>query len=145
MARPKSSVNATKRISLPSAVGPFIDENPLLTHAHVKPYIIAILLHRGAVSFPEILAAITPHCAQIDVKTGAYGEAFDCDPDKTRLEILAEEVLGEMVAAHLLRYNEDKELWVLSLGENKKNLTTIISWVATLGGQIPHHLLMESE
>jgi len=136
-------LTAVQLNATPSSVGPFIDENPLLTHAHVKPYIIAILLHRGAVSFGEVLAAITPHCAQIDLKTGAYGEYEDCDPDKTRLEIIVEEVLGEMVASQLLRYNEEKSLWVLSLGANRKNLTKVISWVSTLGGQIPHHLLVD--
>jgi len=128
---------------LPGGVGPYVDENPLLTHAHIRPYIIAILLHRGAVSFSEVLAAIIPHCAQIDLKVGAYGELDDCDPDKSRLELLVEEVLGEMVVEQILRYNESKDLWVLSLGENKRNLTTVISWVSTVGGQIPHHLLID--
>lgn len=132
-----------RKTSLPSSVGPFIDENPLLTHAHVKPYIIAILLHRGGVSFGEVVSALIPHCAQIDIKTGAYGELIDCDPDKSRLEILIEETLGEMVATQLLRYNDEKDLWVLSLGENQRNLTTVLSWVSTLGGQLPHHLLVD--
>lgn len=131
------------RAMLPGGVGPFIDDTPLLTHAHIRPYIIAILLHRGAVSFGEVLTAINPHCAQIDIKPGAYGELDDCDPDKSRLELLTEEVLGEMVSEHILRYNEEKELWVLSMGQNKVNLTKVISWVATVGGQIPHHLLID--
>lgn len=101
------------------------------------------LLHRGAVSFEEILAAIIPHCAQIDLKVGAYGEMDDCDPDKSRLELLVEEVLGEMVGNGLLRYNEERDLWVLRVGQNNCNLTTIINWVSTLGGQLPHHVLME--
>ena len=131
------------RTMLPGGIGPFIDDTPLLTHAHIRPYIIAILLHRGAVSFGEILTAVTPHCAQIDIKPGAYGELEDCDPDKSRLELLTEEVLGEMVSEHVLRYNEEKGLWVLSMGQNKVNLTKVISWVATVGGQIPHHLLID--
>lgn len=132
-----------RRTMLPGGVGPFIDENPLLTHAHIRPYIIAILLHRGAVSFAEVLTAITPHCAQIDIKPGAYGELDDCDPDKSRLELLTEEVLGEMVSEQILRYNEEKDLWVLSMGQNKVNLTKVIGWVSTVGGQIPHHLLID--
>lgn len=131
------------RSSLPGALGPFIDETPLLTLAHVRPYIIPPLLHRGAVSFGEILSAIVPHCAQIDLKPGAYGEIDDCDPDKSRLELLVEEVLGEMVGSGLLRYNEARDLWVLRVGSNNSNLTTIINWVSTLGGQLPHHVLME--
>ena len=102
-------------------------------------------MHRGAVSFGEILAAVSPHAAQIDLKVGAYGELDNCDPDKTRLELLTEEVLGEMVIEQLIRYNDEKSIWVLSLGENKKNLTTIIGWVSVVGGQIPHHLLIDKE
>lgn len=142
MGRLNRAATFENRSMLPSAVGPFVDENPLLTHAHVRPYIIAILLHRGAVSFPEILTALSPHCAQIDLKVGAYGEFDDCDPDKSRLELITEEVLGEMVSEQILRYNEEKDIWVLSLGDNQKHLTTIISWTSTLGGQVPHHLFI---
>jgi len=129
----------------PSALGPFVDENPLLTHAHIKPWIIAILLQRGAVKFNEIITAVSPHCAQIDTKVGAYGELEDCDPDKTRLELFTEEVLGEMVAEGILRYNDDKDNWVLTTGPNNLHLTTIISWVSTTGGQLPAHLLLDFE
>jgi hypothetical protein len=138
-------LTSRQRSMFPGGLGPFVDENPLLTHAHIRPYIIAILLHRGAVSFGEILAAVSPHAAQIDLKVGAYGELDNCDPDKTRLELLTEEVLGEMVIEQLIRYNDEKSIWVLSLGENKKNLTTIIGWVSVVGGQIPHHLLIDKE
>lgn len=136
-------LTSKQRFILPGGLGPFVDENPLLTHAHIKPYIIAILLHRGAVSFSEILVAISPHAAQIDLKLGAYGEFEDCDPNKSRLELLVEEVLGEMVIEKIIRYNDDKDIWVLFLGENKNNLTKIIGWASTLGGQIPHHLLID--
>lgn len=131
------------RASLPGGVGPYIDETPLINHAHIRPYIIAILLHRGGVSFSEVLQALTPHCAHVDLKVGAYGDFEDCDPDKSKVEILVEEVLGEMVAQQILRYNEKRDLWVLSLGQNKRHLTTIIGWASTLGGQIPHHLLID--
>lgn len=129
---------------LPGAVGPLIDDVPLVTHAHIKPYIIAILLHRGAVAFNEVLAAVVPHCAQIDLKVGAYGEFPDCDPEMTRVEMIIEEVLGEMVSAQLVRYNENLDIWVLSIGQNNQNLTTIVNWVSALGGQLPHHLLLET-
>ncbi|MFZ9315672.1 MAG: hypothetical protein ACO24P_00185 [Candidatus Nanopelagicaceae bacterium] len=130
---------------LPGALGPFIDDTPLLTHAHIRPHIIAILLHRGGVRFCEVVSALAPHCAQIDLKVGAYGELEDCDPDLSRLENLINEVLGEMVGEQILRYNDEKEMWVLSLGENRKHLTTVISWASVLGGQIPHHLLIDPD
>jgi len=129
---------------IPGAVGPFIDELPLITHANIKPYIIAVLLHRGAVSFGEIITAVQPHCPQIDLKVGAWDSIENCEiEDKTRLELLVEEVLGEMVAGKLLRYNEDKDIWVLSVGENLNNLTTIVNWVSATGAQLPQHILLD--
>ena len=129
---------------LSGAVGPFIDDRPLLTHATIKPYIIAILLHRGAISFGEVLAALTPHCADIDLKIGLWDEIENYHvADRSRLEVLVEEVLGEMVSIGILRYNEEQDIWVLSVGENRKNLPKIINWVAATGAQLPHHVLLE--
>ena len=128
---------------LSGAVGPFIDDRPLLTHASIKPYIIAILLHRGAVSFGEVLAALTPHCADIDLKIGLWDDRENFQVDRSRLEVLVEEVLGEMVGTGILRYNEEQDIWVLSVGENRKNLPKIINWVAATGAQLPHHVLLE--
>jgi len=129
---------------LSGAVGPFIDDRPLLTHATIKPYIIAILLHRGAVSFGEVLAALTPHCADVDLKVGLWDETenYHVD-DRSRLEVLVEEVLGEMVSIGILRYNEEQDIWVLSVGENRKNLPKIINWVAATSAQLPPHVLLE--
>lgn len=123
------------------AIGPLIDDLPLLTHAHIRPYVIAVLLHRGAVGFMEIVGSITPHCSVDELRI--CDEYSDIGFEKTRLELLVEEVLGEMVAEGILRYNEDKDIWVLSPGERKQNVPKIISWVATLGGQLPHHLTLE--
>ena len=125
------------------AVGPFIDDRPLLTHATVKPYIVAILLHRGAVSFGEVLAALTPHCADVDLKVGLWDDKENYESDRSRLEHLVGEVLGEMVGTGILRYNEEQDIWVLSVGENRKNLPKIINWVAATGAQLPHHVLLE--
>lgn len=123
------------------SIGALIDELPLLTHAHVRPYVIAILLHRGAVQSGEIVSSISPHCPVIDLRiTDDYG---DLDYNKTRLELLVDEVLGEMVAEGILRYNDDKDIWVLSPGDRKQHIPKIISWVATLGAQLPHHLALE--
>lgn len=126
------------------AVGPFIDDRPLLTHATIKPYIIAILLHRGAVSFGEVLAALIPHCSDMDLKIGMWDDIENCHiEDRSRLEVLVGETLGEMVGIGILRYNEEQDLWVLSVGENRKNLPKIINWVAATGAQLPRHILLE--
>ena len=126
------------------SVGPFIDDRPLLTHARIKPYIIAILLHRGAVRFSEITGAIMPHCSDVDTKVGMWDgiENYEME-DRCRLEVLIDEVLGEMVSQKILRYNENSDLWVLSLGVNRQNLPKIINWIAAVGGQMPHHLLLD--
>lgn len=129
---------------IPSSVGPFIEELPLVTHASVKPYIIAILLHRGAVRFTEVITCLTQHCPSVDLKLGAWDAIENCDvSDKTRLELITEEVLGEMVAQGILRYNEERELWVLQVGRNKRYLPEIINWVSATSGQLPHHLLAD--
>lgn len=129
---------------VPGAVGPFIDELPLVNHANVKPYIIAILLHRGGVSFGEIVDNMTPHCPQVDLKVGFWDEIDNAEvEDKTRLEVIIEEVLGEMVCSRLLRYNEELDIWVLNVGENNQNLPTIINWVSSTGAKLPDHILLE--
>lgn len=132
------------KYNISGAVGPLIDETPVLTHANVKPYIIAILLHRGAVKFNEIIASLIPHCAEVDVKVGMWDDIENYEiEDRNRLEVLVGEVLGEMVANKILRYNEKRDLWVLSVGDNRRNLPKIINWVAATGAQIPHHILLE--
>lgn len=122
-----------------SVSGALIDEIPLLTTAHIRPYVIATLLHRGAVRYSEVLASISPHCAGADLKTGAWDPIEEDWCEGTRLEKLVDEVLGEMVSDGTLRYNEENELWVLT----SKNLSTIISWAAALGARLPGHLLSE--
>lgn len=137
-------IRSTVDSFIPGAVGPFIDELPIVSHANIKPYVIAILLHRGAVRFNEVLIALTPHCPQIDLKIGAWDSIENCEiEDKTRLELLVEEVLGEMVSAGYLRYNEEQDLWVLSIGRNNRNLPAIVNWVSATGAQLPQHVLLD--
>lgn len=123
--------------SPPGAV--LVDEMPLLTTAHVKPYIIAILLHRGAVREHEIAASLTPHCQMSDLKTGGWDPLEEEWCEGTRLEKLISEVLGEFVSEGILRYNESQDLWVLT----GNHIPVIISWVASLGAKMPQHLLLE--
>lgn len=129
---------------VPGAVGPFIDELPLITHAMVKPYVIANLLHVGEVRFQAVMAAITPHCPQIDMKVGGWDAIENCEvEDKTRAELILEEVLGEMVAAGIIQYNEEEDKWILDPGSKQQNIPTIINWAAATGGQIPGNVLLE--
>jgi hypothetical protein len=124
---------------IPGAVGALVDEVPMLTTGHVKPYIIASLLHRGAVKSHEVLAAITPHCCMDDLKVGGWDPLDNDYCEGTRLEKLVDKVLDEFVTQKLVRYNEKQDLWVLI----PDNLSTVISWVAALGAPIPQHLLSE--
>lgn len=116
-----------------------MDELPLLTTAHVKPYVIAILLHRGAVRDTEVVSSLAPHCQVSDLKTGGWDPLEEEWCDTTRLEKLVSEVLGEFVAEGILRYNESQDLWVLTAND----ISVVISWVASLGAKIPQHLLLE--
>ena len=126
------------------SVGPFIDDRPLLTHARIKPYVVAILMHRGAVRSCEVVSALIPHCAEVDTKIGMWDgvEGYE-NENRPRVDILVEEVLGEMVFEGILRYNETCDLWVLSLGAKRQNLPRIINWMSAMGGQLPPHLLIE--
>lgn len=118
------------------AIGTLLDDLPHITHANVKPYIIAVLLHRGAVTFNEIVSSISLHCPLDDLR-------MSDESDKSNLELIVEEVLGEMVSCKVLRYNEDKDFWVISPGTNNQNVPTVISWASNLGAQIPHHFTLE--
>lgn len=122
-----------------SVSGALIDELPLLTTATIRPYIIATLLHRGAVKYGEILASVSPHCSTADLKVGGWDPVEEEWCEGTRLEKLIDEVLGEMVSDGTLRYNEESELWVLTAS----NLSKVISWAAALGARIPFHLMAE--
>lgn len=125
--------------SLPNSVGALIDDVPLLTTAQVRPYVVATLLHRGAVRHNEVIASLTPHCRIEDLKEGAWDPLEGDYCDGTRLERLVDEVLGEFVSEGLVRYNHQQDFWVLI----PAHLPRIISWVAALGARMPQHLLAD--
>ena len=127
----------------PGYLGLLFDDTPLLTTAHVRSFVWPILLYRGAVRPCEVVGAITPVCGLEDLRTGAW-DALEGDyTDRTRVEILVDEVLGEMVGEGLLRYNEDQDIWVLTLGENRRNVPEVINVVTALNSAMPHHLLAD--
>ena len=126
----------------PGYLGLLYDETPKLTTADVKPFVWSVLLYRGAVKQHEIVAAVTPLCAHSELYSG-WSDDLDESDDRTRLEWLVDEVLGEMTAQGLLRYSTKADLWVLELGENQRHLPTIIKAVAGIDGSLPKHLLME--
>lgn len=123
----------------PGACGLLIDEMPMLLASNVKPYVIAILLHRGAVRRHEIQASLVSHCSISDLKVGEWDSLNDDYCETTRLEELIDEVLGDFVSEGILRYSEARDMWVLT----GSNISTIISWAAATGAKLPHHLIME--
>lgn len=123
----------------PGCVGALVDDVPLLTIAHVKPYVIATLLHRGAVRLNEIISCLVPHCSHDDLIVGGWDPIDEEYCEGTRLEKMINEVLGEFIAEGLVRYNDEYGLWVLT----SRDLSRIISWVSALGAKMPQHLLME--
>lgn len=124
---------------VPGCVGALVDELPFLTTSHVRPYIVATLLHRGAVRPFEVMASLTPHCRISDLREGEWDPLDEEWCEGTRIEKLINEVLGEMVSEGLIRYNEESDLWILTA----EKLSTIISWVASLGAKMPQHILLE--
>jgi hypothetical protein len=127
----------------PGTVGLLFDDTPLLTHAHVRAFVWPILLYRGAVRPAEVVASLTSVCSVEDLKTGAWDPFLGDYGDRSRAELLVDEVLGEMVGEGLCRYNEDQDIWVLTLGANRQNVPHVINVVTALDAMMPQHLLAD--
>ena len=126
----------------PGTLGLLYDSTPQLTTADVRPFAWALLLFRGAVRKSEVVGAITPVCAHSEVYSG-WSEFLDDDDDRTRLEYLVEEVLGDWTASGLLRYSTKADLWVLN--SSNKHLPQVINAVSGTNGSLPAHYIMERE
>lgn len=121
----------------PSVVGALIDDLPLIVPANVRPYLVAIVLHRGALAKHEVVAALTPHCSMCDLKVGGWSSLEVDYSDSTRLETIVDEVLGEFVAQGLLRYNEGSQIWVATAS----SLGYWLTKATELNASLPPHLL----
>jgi len=127
----------------PGTVGLLFDETPLMTHAHIRAFVWPILLYRGAVRPHEVVAAVSGVCSTEDIKTGAWDALLGDYGDRTRVELLVDEVLGEMIAEGLCRYNEEQDIWVLTLGNQRQNVARVINVVTALDAMMPQHLLAD--
>lgn len=127
--------------SLPAYPSVLVDDIPLIQTFHVRPYVISILLHRGAVRNREVIQCLLPHCRQNDLKTGAWDPIDEdwCDEDRTRLEKITDEVLGELVSEGMVDYEEESDLWILS----SRQIPKVIAWISALGAAMPKHVLFE--
>jgi len=128
-------MNTTEAEMAPGTIGPLIDDVPLLIPAMVRPYVIAAVLHRGAIKRHELIAALTPHLAVADMQVGAWS-ALEADyVDSTRVELVCDEVLGEFVSAGRLCYNDTKDMWTAT------DLGYWMTKATELDATIPFHLL----
>jgi hypothetical protein len=120
----------------PGTTGLLWDETPPLNTAIVRPYVWAVLMHRGACRPSEVEAAIAQTCSVEDLKVGFYD---DGDEDLTRVEYLVGQVMAEFIIEGLCRYNEEKDMWVLTAN----NVTKLINVATAVDGQLPRHVLQE--
>lgn len=128
--------------SIPGSLGPFDHEPPMILPADVRPYIVAILLHRGSISVRDAIASISPHCGIEDLKVGAWDPLSQDHCEGTRLEKIVESILQEFVEIKIVKYVEETDAWVLTADR----ITTIVSWVTTLNASFPNqfaNLFME--
>jgi hypothetical protein len=123
----------------PGAVGAFIDDMPPLTHAEIKPFVIAILLRRGGVAPYEVVAAMTPHCRQEDTKVGGWDPIDEDWTEGTLLEKMVDQVFGEMVAQGEIEYSTERNVWK----PTPRSLGKVITWCSCMGAKIPAHLFMD--
>ena len=126
----------------PGTLGLLYDETPQLTTADIRPFVWAILLYRGAVKSHEIIGAVTPICGHSELYAG-WSDDLDPTDNRTRLEWLVGEVLGDMTAQGILRYSMEADLWVLN--SNDKHLHEVIKVVAGVNGSLPSHYIMERD
>lgn len=126
----------------PGTLGLLYDSTPKLTTADVRPFVWSLLLFRGAVKRHEVVGAITPVCAHSELYSG-WSEFLDDEDDRTRLEYLVDEVLGDWTASGLLRYSMKADLWVLNSSD--RHLPEVIKAVAGINGSLPQHYILERE
>ena len=126
----------------PGALGLLYDETPQLTTADIRPFVWAILLYRHAVRKSEVLGAVTTLCAHAELYSG-WSEDLDSRDNRTRLEWLTDEVLGEYTAEGLLLYDESDDLWVLNTSD--KFLPRIIEAVSGINGSLPAHYILKRD
>ena len=126
----------------PGTLGLLYDETPELTSADIRPFVWAILLYRGAVKSHEVVGAVTPLCGHSELYSG-WSDDLDPTDNRTRLEWLVGEVLGDMTASGLLRYSCKGDLWVLNSSD--KHLPSVINAVSGTNGSLPQAYIAERE
>jgi len=129
---------------IPGAIGPYQDDCPLITLASIRPYVVAILLHRGGVKLQEVVSALVPHCLVSELKSGDMigHQGSDCTDD-TNLESSIRQVLTQMEDSGFLIWQEENDLWVLTAGEHCRNIPRIMNWVTSTNAQFPQRIVSD--
>lgn len=122
----------------PGTVGVLMEDTPKLTTAHVRPFVWAILLYRGAVHSWEVVNALSAVCGVDNMR---ISDDYDLDEERNQAEICTDTVLAEMVLEGLLEYNEEKDIWVLRYSNTAT--PTVIKAVAGVNGSMPKHYILE--
>lgn len=94
------------------------------TVAAIRPYLIAILLHRGCFSCHDLVSTLIPHCDISDLKTS--------ENDQTRLEVLVDNVIDEFLGEGLIEHDELIDEYVLTASVGR-----VTSWCAALNAEMP--------
>ena len=126
----------------PSCVGLLHDNTPELTTADVRPFVWSILLYRGEIQSHQAVAAVSAVCPHADLY-GQWSEYCDLYDDRTKVQFLVDEVLGEMVSSGLLLYDVEADSWKLSTED--RQLPDIIRAVAGINGSLPQTYIAERE
>lgn len=125
----------------PGYCGPLADTRPHITVAWIKPFIWAVLLYRGGLRRDELLNCLAMLVPTDDLRCGVFDALLGIErDDRNLLELRIDEALAEEVAAKRLRFNRDKDLWVLT---GQEGMRTAIACVCTMNSQLPFHLLDE--
>ena len=126
----------------PGTLGLLYDTTPQLTTADIRPFVWAILLYRGAVKRHEVVGAVTPLCGHGELYSG-WSDDLDLEDDRTRLEWLVDEVLGDMTASGIVYYDEEDDLWILSAED--RHLPRVIKAVSGIDGSLPQQYILDRE
>lgn len=125
----------------PGYCGPLADDRPHITVAWIKPFIWAVLLYRSAVRRDEVLACLAPLVPTDDLRCGVFDSLLGYErEDRNLLELRLDAALADEVEAKRLRYNSQKDLYVLTGDEGKR---AAISCACSMNSQLPFHLLDE--
>ena len=126
----------------PGTLGLLYDETPELTTADIRPFIWAIR------ALPWSSQEVRDHwrhnalCGHSELYSGWSDDLTQKD-DRTRLEWLVDEVLGDWTACRSVALQYEGDLWVLNSSD--RHLPEVIKVVAGTNGSLPANYIMERE